>query len=100
MDQFHTLDDQVIVYPGHEYLENNLRFTLNLEPKNQDAKAWLIRAEASDPSIAALTTTIGDERLLNTFFRLDNKIIRSSIGCDEASDKEVFVALRSRRDNW
>jgi hydroxyacylglutathione hydrolase len=100
VDQFHTLDDQVIVYPGHEYLENNLRFTLNLEPKNQDAKAWLIRAEASDPSIAALTTTIGDERLLNTFFRLDNKIIRSSIGCDEASDKEVFVALRSRRDNW
>jgi hypothetical protein len=37
---------------------------------------------------------------LNTFFRLDNPVIRSAVGCVESSDRDVFVALRSRRDNW
>ena len=99
-EQFHPLEDDVVVYPGHEYLENNLRFTLSLEPDNSEAKRWLAKAIESDPSVQPLTTTIGDERLLNTFFRLDNPVIRSAIGCEESSDRDVFVALRSRRDNW
>ena len=100
VDQFHTLNDNVTVYPGHEYLENNLRFTLSMEPDNADAQAWLVRAVAADPTVQPLMTTIGDERKLNTFFRLDNPIIRSAVDCSDRSDKEVFVALRSRRDNW
>ena len=99
-EQFHILEDDVVVYPGHEYLENNLRFTLSLEPDNSQAKVWLAKAVESDPSVQPLTTTIGDERLLNTFFRLDNPVIRSAVGCEESSDRDVFVALRSRRDNW
>jgi hydroxyacylglutathione hydrolase len=71
-----------------------------MEPDNADAQAWLVRAVAADPTVEPLTTTIGDERKLNTFFRLDNPIIRSAVDCLECSDKEVFVALRSRRDNW
>ena len=99
-DQFHTLDDGVRVYPGHEYLENNLRFTLSLEAGNKDAQAWLIKAMEADPAVAPLTTTIGDERKLNTFFRLGNQVIRESVGRVDSSDKDVFIALRSRRDNW
>ena len=99
-EQFYSLDDDVVVYPGHEYLENNLRFTLSLEPDNSQAKLWLAKAIESDPVVQPLTTTIGDERLLNTFFRLDNPVIRSAMGCEESSDRDVFVALRSRRDNW
>ena len=99
-DQFHTLDDGVTVYPGHEYLENNLRFTLSLEADNKDAQAWLIKAMEADPAVAPLTTTIGDERKLNTFFRLSNQVVRESVGRIDGSDKDVFIALRSRRDNW
>ena len=100
VEQFHSLNDNVTVYPGHEYLENNLRFTLSMEPNNTDAQAWLVRAVAADPTVEPLTTTIGDERQLNAFFRLDNAMIRSAVDCSDRSDKEVFVALRSRRDNW
>ena len=71
-----------------------------MEPNNTDAQAWLVRAVAADPTIEPLTTTIGDERQLNAFFRLDNAVIRSAVDCSDRSDKEVFVALRSRRDNW
>ena len=99
-EQFYTLDDSVVVYPGHEYLENNLRFTLSLEPENIDAQNWLAKAIQADPVTAPLNTTVGDERKFNTFFRLGNKTIRNAVDCHDSADKDVFVALRSRRDNW
>ena len=99
-EQFHTLEDDVVVYPGHEYLENNLRFTLSLEPENSQANVWFAKAVETDASVHPANTTIGYERLLNTFVRLDNPVIRSAVGWEKSSDRDVFVALRSRRDNW
>ncbi len=99
-EQFHTLEDNVRVYPGHDYLENNLNFTLSLEPENNDAKKWLAKVENVDPGKNPLWTTIGDERTFNTFFRLKNKTIKSNLGITNNSDKEVFVALRERRNSW
>jgi len=98
-EQFHVLEDHIKVYPGHEYLENNLNFTLSLEPTNQDAEEWLERAKKSDPCINPLTTTIGDEKKFNTFFRLGNQEIRRSVGGLD-NDQEVFAALRALRNNW
>ncbi len=98
--QFHSLPDDVIVYPGHEYLENNLRFTLSLEPDNRDAQSWLERAVSSDPTVAPITTCIGDERLFNSFFRLDSPSIRQRLDCQSASEEQVFITLRSLRDSW
>ena len=98
--QFHTLADSVEVYPGHEYLENNLRFTLNFETTNQDAQLWLEKAINADPGVNPARTTIGDERLINTFFRLQSNEIRESLAMPSASDRDVFVALRAKRDQW
>lgn len=98
--QFHNLPDNVVVYPGHEYLENNLRFTLSLEPDNLNAQRWLERAIQSDPTVTPITTCIGDERLFNSFFRLDSLHIRERLGCQSATEEQVFIALRSLRDNW
>jgi len=100
VNHFHSLDDQVIVYPGHDYLANNLRFTLSIEPSNSDAEAWLKRATSTNPSGKIITTCIGDERTFNTFFRLDNAAIKSAIDCNGGTAKDVFLALRKRRDNW
>lgn len=98
--QFHSLPDDVLVYPGHEYLENNLRFTLSVEPDNRDAQSWLQRAMDSNPELEPIVTTIGDERLFNSFFRLNSAAIRQQLNCQSASEEEVFIALRSRRDSW
>ena len=100
VEQFHSLDDAVVIYPGHRYLENNLRFSLSLEPENQDAKDWLVRALEDNDPVNPLTTCIGDERKLNTFFRLNSKALRSTLNLPSDSEKSVFNALRARRDNW
>lgn len=98
--QFHTLSDAVTVYPGHEYLVNNLQFCLSLEAGNQAAREWLNKAENHDWAAGNIVTTITDERLFNPFFRLQCAAIKTSLALPEASDREVFIALRARRDKW
>ena len=96
--QFHSLPDRV-GYPGHEYLENNLRFTLSAERTNRNAGVDE-RVLESDPVVKPIVTTIGDERLFNSFFRLDSAAIRQNLNCQSSTEEQVFVALRSLRDNW
>jgi hydroxyacylglutathione hydrolase len=94
------LNDDVIVYPGHEYLENNLKFTLSIEPDNSDAADWLSNLQEQDLTISSRHITIGDERRINAFMRLDSPTIRSSLDLVDAPDKDVFVRLRMKRDSW
>ena len=68
--QLHGLDDNTLIYPGHEYLIGNLKFTLAREPDNATARQLLADVENQDPD-DALVTTLGQEREINTFFRLD-----------------------------
>ncbi len=100
--QFATLSDDVIVYPGHDYLDNNLRFTLNLEPSNTIASQWLKKAQLADPQKSPLLTTIADEKQFNSFFRLTNAEIINSLALDstQPSQETVFIALREKRNKW
>lgn len=98
--QFHNLADDIIVLPGHEYLANNLHFTLDREPSNSMAKKWLEKYEKSDVYTQPLTTTIADERHINTFFRLHNEEIISRLPKVSKDQKAVFIALRALRDRW
>lgn len=94
------LPDETLVYPGHDYMENNLRFTLSLTPGNEEASTYLAKTRELASKGEFILTTIGEERLFNTFFRLDDLALRSALSLDEASSKEVFVKLRSLRDRW
>lgn len=99
-NKFSTLSDEVVVYPGHDYLQNNLNFTLSREPSNSSASYWLDKYQQSDLYKHPLTTTIGDEKLFNTFLRLDNEEIRKNLSISFENNKQVFVALRALRDKW
>ena len=99
-EQFQTLEDNIIVYPGHDYLENNLRFTLKFEPSNDKAKEWLIKVESDNYQPGSLQTNIGDEKNFNTFMRLDNSEIISNLAIKNISPKNVFMTLRAHRDKW
>jgi len=98
--QFKVLNDSIIVYPGHDYLENNLRFTLKYEPTNSTASAWLKKVADSSYRPGTIQTTIKDEKSFNTFFRLNNAEIINNLSLDKPDDEQVFLALRVRRDKW
>lgn len=99
-EHFQTLEDDIIVYPGHDYLENNLRFTLNFEPNNQTAKNWLKKVQNSGYIPGSIQTNIGNEKSFNTFMRLNNSEIIDNLSLDNPEPKQVFLALRALRDKW
>jgi len=104
-DQLEKLDDDTLIYPGHDYLVNNLKFTLDREPDNTVAARMLARYEDQDPA-NALVTSLGQEREINTFFRLDSPSVIAQLQADfpEVGDspdpRTVFLKLRELRNKW
>jgi hydroxyacylglutathione hydrolase len=103
--QLAKLPDATRVFPGHEYLARNLEFTLDREPGNEDARALLGEARHHDPA-AAVVTTLGREKRINTFFRLQNPAVIArlrevfpDIG-ENPDGRTVFVKLRELRNRW
>ena len=103
--QLAGLGDDTLIYPGHDYLSNNLEFTLDREPDNARAKTLLGDVAAQDPA-DAMVTTLGLEKEINTFFRLHNPSVISAlrdvfpdIG-DAPDPKTVFLKLRQLRNDW
>jgi hydroxyacylglutathione hydrolase len=101
-DQLWHLPDDVALLPGHAYLDNNLRFTLDREPDNLEAAALLERLDAGEPGPRL---TLGQERAVNTFFRLDSPTVRERLseslpGRPLETDEQRFVALRELRNSW
>jgi len=104
-NQLTKLPESTQIYPGHDYLANNLKFTLDREPGNAAASELLNRYENQDPA-DALITTIAQEREINTFFRLDNPLVIARLQetfpqlGDAPSPKDVFLKLRELRNSW
>lgn len=94
------LDDNVKLYPGHDYIMKNLKFTMKIEPGNFYAKDLFEQIKQYGGN--GFATTISQERGMNTFFRLDSKEIRENLdGVDaHSTDEEVFLKLREVRDSF
>ena len=103
--QLAKLPEATLIYPGHDYLVNNLRFTLDREPDNAVAQQMIADYEDQDPA-DALVTTLAREREMNTFFRLDSPSVIARLQDDfpEIGDnpdaRTVFLKLRELRNKW
>ena len=104
-DQLARLPDNTLVYPGHDYIENNLKFTLAQEPDNAAAQALLPSVSNHDPAQSAVTT-LAEEKQFNTFMRLDSPGLIAKLReafpdlPDQPDAKTVFSRLRELRNSW
>jgi hydroxyacylglutathione hydrolase len=102
--QLSMLPDATRVLPGHDYLANNLRFTLDREPGNAAAAELLESAGDGDP--AECVTTIGKEREINAFLRLDSPELIARLReafpdlPEQPARRTVFLKLRELRNRW
>lgn len=99
---FHDLPEHTRLFPGHDYIENNLRFTLDREPDNQTAATMLQTFEQGEDS-ETFISTLELEKQINVFQRLNKPTIRErlrSAGFDCSDDKSTFLALRELRNQW
>jgi hydroxyacylglutathione hydrolase len=105
VDQLAKLPQNTRIYPGHDYIENNLKFTLAREPDNTAAQALLPAVTGHDPA-TSVVTTLEQEKTINTFLRLTSpsviaKLRESFPELPERPDaKTVFVKLRELRNKW
>ena len=87
LQKFKHLDDDINIYPGHEYTETNLRFASQMQPENKKILKSLAEArELRAKEQPTLPTTIGKEKEINLFL--------------QAETLEDFIELRNARDNF
>ena len=99
------LPAEVRIYPGHDYLNNNLRFTQHVEPGNPSVSGWLERCARLAPENMPVLT-LAQELAINSFFRLQEPglldgLRRIAPRLDAlAGEREVFLTLRELRNSW
>ena len=104
-DQLAKLPDAILIYPGHDYIANNLEFTLDREPGNERAQTLLAEIADQDPA-AALVSDLGLEKQINTFLRLRSPSVIARLResfpdlPDDPDPRTVFVKLRELRNSW
>ena len=104
-EQLSRLPSNTLFYPGHDYIENNLRFTLNREPDNLAAQQLLSQVSGQDLN-HAFVSTLSVEQEVNTFFRLGTQQVvaelrKSFPDLPEQPDAQtVFKKLRELRNSW
>ena len=104
-DQLAKLPANTRIYPGHDYIENNLKFTLSREPDNAAAQALLPSVTGHDPA-SSVVTTLAQEHAHNTFFRLDNASVIAGLHAAvpdlpaKPDAETVFRTLRELRNKW
>jgi hydroxyacylglutathione hydrolase len=101
-----TLPDNVVLYPGHDYVLKNLLFAKNCEPENTAIDEALKMVTDADTE-QGLKWTLGQEKKVNPFLRLSSKEIQEKVLVHEMSidsgpsiERNLFIKLRSLRDNW
>ncbi len=96
-----ALDDDTLVYCGHEYTDENLQFAAMVDPGNEYVKEKL---EAVRDTISqggySVPSTIAEEKKTNPFLRAGELSIRKYLHMERASDVEVFAELRNRKDRF
>lgn len=103
VSQLMPLPNETLLYPGHDYMKNNLAFALSREPENNSAVYWQDQISAHKPDEMPIMT-LGQEREYNPFLRLHETLLINKLKEETPSlglsDRDVFKALRRLRDEW
>ena len=101
INKISALPDKTTIYCSHEYTKANGKFALNVEGDNKSLVARMNQVEeliaANKPTIP---TILELEKQTNPFLRTSSPSIRNKLGLKNASEVEVFSALRTAKDNF
>ncbi|CAL1535830.1 unnamed protein product [Lymnaea stagnalis] len=105
LERLSKLNDKTLLWPGHEYAIENLKFAHHLNPDNdalQKKFDWVkIRRESS---LCTCPSTIGEEKMYNPFLRTSNEDVLRGLGMIdngefvEPSDESRARALQLIRE--
>ena len=100
------LPENTLVYCGHEYTLNNLKFAEAVEPNNQAILSYIATCqEKRKNDETTLPSNIKLELQINPFMRCDNMDLRQAIakkfdGYENITDSRIFEYLRVWKDSF
>ncbi len=102
MDRFDSLPDDTKVYPGHEYTESNLKFALFVEKESREIREYLDTvADKRARGEFTVPTTIGREKRINPFLRIDRESVWRRVDSGGEMDRiRRIAALRRLKDGF
>ncbi|MHB0775332.1 hydroxyacylglutathione hydrolase [Halomonas sp. WWR20] len=98
-----TLPSETLVFPGHEYTQANLAFAAAAEPDNATRDAYRRECDkARALGRPTLPSTIGRERQINPFLRVDQPGVKAAVSQqgNTENDLATFTTLRAWKDNF
>ncbi|WP_073356764.1 hydroxyacylglutathione hydrolase [Lampropedia hyalina] len=100
------LAPETLVYGGHEYTLENLRFALVVEPDNDASSNYLLHCRSlRDRGLPTLPSSLERELQVNPFLRIHWPSVRDRVSERFSSsmpydDMAVFAALREWKNNF
>ncbi|KAK7938522.1 hypothetical protein WMY93_001848 [Mugilogobius chulae] len=106
LDTVSSLSDDTLLWPGHEYAEDNLLFAAEVEPQNstrENKYQWVLQQRGQ--KLCTSPSTIGEEKEYNPFLRTDSADLHRALGLQQQQDEDwtqfrarVLEELRKRKD--
>ena len=101
LEKLAALPDDTLVYPGHNYTEENYQFALTIEPENKTVQRLLedIRQKKRQgKGKPTVPSTIGTEKQTNVFLRANTPEIKAAVNMPKTRDAEAFAEIRRRKN--
>ena len=99
MRRIASLPDETLVYCGHEYTLQNLRFLHTIDPKNpkiSEKLAWT--KHQINQGVPTVPSTIGAEKEYNLFMQTDDPRLQTLLGTKDATT--TMQLLRDKKNNF
>lgn len=99
------LSDDVLLYPGHDYLQRNLEFAKAIGPENEHIDYFLEKATKGQEGKREVEN-LGNEKKVNPFLRLSSEELRVKFVEQNLNEREnqlernLFIKIRELRDQW
>ena len=101
LQRLRQLPDETLVYPGHDYTEENYEFALTITPDSDELQTRLAEATALQQRTGhTAPSTIRQEKQTNLFLRADQPELARALHMPGAEPASVFAALRRRKDHF
>lgn len=101
LSRIRALPVDTTYFSGHEYTLVNLEFAMSLEPDSQALKEIHVEIkQLRDQGLPTVPALLKREVELSPFLRWDDPVLRKALRMEEATDLEVFTAVRTKRNFW
>ncbi len=95
------LPPATLICSGHEYTSANLAFAATIDPENPALQARIKAvAEARAAKRPTVPVMLSEELATNPFLRAQDPYIRAQLGMADATDAQVFTAIRALKDKF